>query len=117
MAEPSTEAPVAGDQDAAASDGQPQFVFPNVFGAIAKRTDIAMALGVVAILVVLILPMPRWLLDFALAASITFSVLILMTALFIERPLDFSSFPTVLLIATVSRLALNLEFVLFVALR
>ena len=108
MAEPSTEAPVVADQAAAASDGQPQFAFSNVFGAIAKRTDIAMALGVVAILVVLILPMPRWLLDLALAASITFSVLILMTALFIERPLDFSSFPTVLLIATVSRLALNL---------
>jgi len=72
------------------------------------RGDIAMALGIVAILVVLILPMPRWLLDISLAISITFSVLILMTALFIHRPLDFSSFPTVLLIATVLRLALNL---------
>ena len=76
--------------------------------ALAKRGDIAMALGVVCILVILILPMPRWLMDFALAASITFSVLILMTALFIPRPLDFSSFPVILLIATVSRLALNM---------
>ncbi len=70
--------------------------------------DIALAMGVVAILVVLILPMPGWMLDFALAISITFSVLILMTSLFIHRPLEFSAFPTVLLIATMLRLALNL---------
>jgi len=73
-----------------------------------KRGDIGLALGVVTILVVLILPMPRRLLDFSLAFSITFSVLILMTALFLERPLDFSAFPTVLLLATMIRLALNL---------
>ena len=79
-----------------------------VFSAIAKRSDIALALGLVSILVVLILPMPTWLLDASLALSFTFSVLILMTVLFISRPLDFSSFPTVLLIATIMRLALNL---------
>jgi flagellar biosynthesis protein FlhA len=72
------------------------------------RSDIGLALGVVCILVVLILPMPSWLLDFSLAISITFSVVILMTCLFISKPLDFSSFPTVLLIATMLRLALNL---------
>ncbi len=72
------------------------------------RTDIALALGVVAILVILMLPMPGWLLDFSLASSITFSVLILMTCLFIGKPLEFSSFPTVLLIATMLRLSLNL---------
>src|SRR5271167_4946348 len=70
--------------------------------------DVALALGLVAILVVLILPMPRWLLDICLAISITFSVLILMTSVLIVRPLDFSSFPTVLLIATMLWLALNL---------
>jgi len=73
-----------------------------------RRGDIALALGIVAILVVLILPMPPWLLDVALALSMTFSVLVLMTVLFIYRALDFSSFPTVLLIATMLRLALNL---------
>lgn len=73
-----------------------------------RSGDIALALGVVAILVVLILPMPGWMLDFALAISITFSVLVLMTSLFIHRPLEFSAFPTVLLIATMLRLALNL---------
>ncbi len=73
-----------------------------------KRSDIGLALGIVAILVVLILPVPPWLLDIALALSITFSVLVLMTVLFIHKALDFSSFPTVLLIATMLRLSLNL---------
>ena len=73
-----------------------------------RQSDVLMALGVMFILVVLILPMPRWLLDVMLAISITLSVLILLTSLFILRPLDFSSFPTVLLIATMLRLSLNL---------
>ncbi|MBV8651524.1 MAG: flagellar biosynthesis protein FlhA [Alphaproteobacteria bacterium] len=73
-----------------------------------RRGEIALALGVVAILVVLILPMPTWLLDFSLATSMTLSVLILMVALFIHQPLEFSAFPTVLLIATMLRLSLNL---------
>src|SRR3954453_2023186 len=73
-----------------------------------KRGEIALALGVVAILVVLILPMPTWLLDFSLAISVTLSVLILMVSLFIQKPLEFSAFPTTLLIATMLRLALNL---------
>jgi len=77
-------------------------------GALMKRGDIALAVGVMTILVVLILPLPPLLLDFALAISIIFSVLILMTALFIHTPLEFSAFPTVLLIATMLRLALNL---------
>jgi len=73
-----------------------------------KRGDIGLAIGVLTILVVLILPLPPLLLDFSLAISIIFSVLILMTALFIHAPLEFSAFPTVLLIATMLRLALNL---------
>ena len=75
--------------------------------AAGRRGDIALALGVITILVVLILPLPTWLLDLGLAISITFSVLVLMTALFIEKPLDFNTFPTVLLLATMLRLALN----------
>jgi flagellar biosynthesis protein FlhA len=77
-------------------------------GTMLRRSDIALALGMMSILVVLILPLPPLLLDFSLAISITFSVLILMTALFIQAPLEFSAFPTVLLIATMLRLALNL---------
>ncbi len=73
-----------------------------------RSTDIGLAIGVMAIIVVLILPLPSFLLDVLLAVSIVFSVLIMMTALFIQTPLEFSSFPTVLLIATMMRLALNL---------
>ncbi len=61
-----------------------------------------------AILVVLILPLPTWLLDISLAFSLSFSILILMTAVFIRKPLEFSSFPAMLLITTMLRLALNL---------
>ncbi len=70
--------------------------------------DLALALGVTAIIAMLILPMPGWMLDMGLALSITASVLILMTALFIEKPLQLSSFPTILLIVTMLRLGLNL---------
>jgi flagellar biosynthesis protein FlhA len=77
-------------------------------GQLLKRGDLALAFGVLTILVVLILPLPPFVLDFLLAVSIIFSVLILMTALFIHAPLEFSAFPTVLLIATMLRLALNL---------
>jgi len=73
-----------------------------------RRGDIALAIGVLTILVVLILPLPPILLDLALAISIILSVLILMTALFIQTPLEFSAFPTVLLITTMLRLSLNL---------
>jgi flagellar biosynthesis protein FlhA len=85
------------------------------FGAFAGRArsalargDLALALGIVLIISVLLFPMPTWLLDFNLALSITFSIVILMTCLFIEKPLEFNSFPTILLIATLFRLALNI---------
>ncbi len=70
--------------------------------------DIMFALGIVAILAVLLVPVPTMLLDLLLGISITFSVLVLMTVLFISRPLDFSSFPTILLIAAMFRLSLNI---------
>jgi len=73
-----------------------------------KRGDIALAVGVMGILAILIVPLPPFLLDLFLAASIIFSVLILMVSLFISTPLEFTIFPTVLLIATMLRLALNL---------
>src|SRR3982751_4975975 len=68
-----------------------------------RRGEILLALGLIAVLTVLILPMPAWLLDISLALSITISVLVLMVVLLIERPLDFSTFPTVLLIVTMLR--------------
>ncbi|HUE64061.1 MAG TPA: flagellar biosynthesis protein FlhA [Rhizomicrobium sp.] len=73
-----------------------------------RKSDLGLAIGIMAILVVLILPLPTWMLDVSLAFSLSFSILILMTAVFIRKPLEFSSFPTILLITTMMRLALNL---------
>ncbi|PNG27951.1 flagellar biosynthesis protein FlhA [Methylocella silvestris] len=70
--------------------------------------DVAFAAGIVAILSIFFLPIPSVLIDIGLAFSIALSVLILMVSLWIERPLDFSAFPTVLLVATLLRLALNI---------
>ena len=70
-------------------------------------SDVGLALGVVALLSVLVLPLPPFLLDLGLAISLTASVLVLMVALFLNRPLDFSSFPTLLLLTTLLRLSLN----------
>ena len=77
-------------------------------GASLWRGDIALAVGIMTILVVLILPLPAILLDLFLAVSIILSVLILMTALFIKKPLEFSAFPAILLVATLFRLGLNI---------
>ncbi|QAU45289.1 flagellar biosynthesis protein FlhA [Bradyrhizobium guangzhouense] len=76
---------------------------PRRFGA-----DAFFAGGIVTMLTILFLPIPPVLIDLGLAFSIALSALILMVALWIQRPLDFSAFPTVLLIATILRLALNI---------
>ena len=96
--------------DVTAGQATGSFRIPGIgsLSDLSKRGDIALAIGVMTILVVLIMPLPAMMLDFALAISIILSVLILMTALFIHTPLEFSAFPTVLLIATMLRLALNL---------
>ncbi|WP_337266116.1 flagellar biosynthesis protein FlhA [Oryzifoliimicrobium ureilyticus] len=70
--------------------------------------DVGFALGIVVIICVLFLPIPAFLIDMGLAFSIALSVLILMVSLWIQKPLEFSSFPTILLIATMTRLSLNI---------
>jgi len=70
--------------------------------------DVGFAVGIIAILTILFLPVPTILIDMGLALSIAFSVLILMVALWIHKPLEFSAFPQVLLIATMLRLALSI---------
>jgi flagellar biosynthesis protein FlhA len=70
-------------------------------------TDVGLALGMVMLLAVLVIPLPTVLLDMGLALSITASVLVLMVAMFLKRPLDFTSFPTLLLLTTLLRLSLN----------
>ena len=83
-------------------------VIANFLQRIGANRDMALAVGVIAIIGMLILPMPGWMLDLGLALSITLSVMILMTALFIDKPLQLSAFPTILLISTMLRLGLNL---------
>jgi flagellar biosynthesis protein FlhA len=77
-------------------------------GVTARRSDIIFALAVIGIIAVLVMPVPPMLLDLLLSTSITISVLILLTALFVNRPLDLSAFPTILLISTMLRLSLNI---------
>ena len=96
---------ITAGQGAGAGGGFPSF---GEIGNILRRGDIALAFGILTILVVLILPLPAIVLDLFLAISITLSVLILMTSLFIQAPLEFSSFPTILLISTMLRLSLNM---------
>ena len=72
------------------------------------RGEVALALGVVGIVVLLIIPIPSIMLDLLLAISITSAVLILMTSLLIKKPLEFTGFPMVLLVTTLFRLALNI---------
>lgn len=88
----------------------PSTIFSGRAGGAARsifRGDVAFAMGIIGILMFMLVPMPTWVMDFGLSISITFSIMILMTVLFILRPLDFSSFPTVLLVATSLRLGLN----------
>jgi flagellar biosynthesis protein FlhA len=71
------------------------------------RSDILFASAIVAMLALLVLPVPKFFLDFLLAMSITLSVTVLMTALFTKKALEFSTFPAILLISTLFRLGLN----------
>ncbi|MBL3563423.1 flagellar biosynthesis protein FlhA [Rhodovulum sulfidophilum] len=73
------------------------------------RPTILMALALMAIIIMMVLPMPAWVLDIGLAASFSIAILIFTVTLFIERPLDFSSFPTILLASLMLRLSLNVS--------
>jgi len=86
------------------ADASPQRTFLEVITA---RSDIVLALGVVGIIATLVIPIPTALLDFGLAFNITFSLVVLLTTLWVTRPLELSVFPGMLLIVTLFRLALN----------
>jgi flagellar biosynthesis protein FlhA len=72
-------------------------------------TQLAVPIGVVLIIVMLVVPLPAVLLDLLLAANISISILILLVAMFVNKPLDFASFPAVILVLTLFRLALNVS--------
>ena len=82
---------------------------PRGEGSSRGGKDIGFAVGIILILCLFFLPVPAMMIDFGLALSIALSVLILMVALWIQKPLEFSAFPTVLLVATILRLALNIS--------
>lgn len=73
------------------------------------QPTILLALALMAIIVMMILPMPSWVLDIGLATSFALAILIFTVTLFIERPLDFSAFPTILLASLMLRLSLNVS--------
>ncbi|MGI1662061.1 flagellar biosynthesis protein FlhA [Palleronia sp. KMU-117] len=82
--------------------------WPPVTAMLFKPT-ILLAMALMAVIVMMILPVPAWMLDIGLAASFALAILIFTVTLFVERPLDFSAFPTVLLASLVLRLALNVS--------
>lgn len=83
--------------------------FGSFFKDYKRHLDILFASGVLAIIAILIFPIPGWMLDILLSISITVSVLILTTVLFVDKALDFNSFPSLLLVVTMLRLALNIS--------
>ncbi|TAJ25927.1 MAG: flagellar biosynthesis protein FlhA [Nitrospirae bacterium] len=75
---------------------------------IGKHSDIIMSVGVVGILMIMLLPLPRFALDLLLSFNITLAIVILLVGMQVQKPLDFSVFPSVLLLATLLRLSLNI---------
>ncbi|MDF1871727.1 flagellar biosynthesis protein FlhA [Vannielia sp.] len=73
------------------------------------KPTILLALALMGVITMMILPMPSWVLDVGLAASFALAILIFTVTLFIERPLDFSAFPTILLASLMLRLSLNVS--------
>jgi flagellar biosynthesis protein FlhA len=79
-------------------------------GALFKdRTDIFVAVGVIAVIMMIIIPMPTFILDFLMAVNLMLALLIILIVLYTRRALDFSVFPTILLVVTVFGLALNIS--------
>jgi len=82
---------------------------PSNLKSVFSNPTVFLAVGLMFVIVMMVLPMPSWVLDVGLSASFAFAILIFTITLFIERPLDFSSFPSVLLAALLLRLSLNIS--------
>jgi flagellar biosynthesis protein FlhA len=83
--------------------------FERMKSTFAKHSEVPIVLGVVFVVGLLVLPLPAIFLDLLLTASIAASLIVLLVAIYIDRPLDFSAFPSVLLLLTLYRLALNVS--------
>lgn len=84
---------------------------PNPFDflkLLTKRTDLALAVFLVFVIIMMILPLPTVLVDSLIATNISLSIVLLMVAIYIKTPLDFLGFPSVLLLTTLARLALSI---------
>lgn len=81
---------------------------PKLAGAMSKNRDLPLVLGVIGILFVILVPLPSQMMDMFLILNITFSLLILLTTIYVKSPLEFFSFPSLLLVVTLYRLALNI---------
>ncbi|MDT8857980.1 flagellar biosynthesis protein FlhA [Paracoccaceae bacterium Fryx2] len=83
--------------------------FPQITLASIFRPTILLALALMAVIVMMVLPVPAWMLDVGLALSFALAILMFTVTLFLERPLDFSAFPTILLASLMLRLSLNVS--------
>ncbi len=89
----------------------------NMLRLLKHRSDLVLAVSMVVVLGVMILPVPAFALDLLLSISISISIVILLTAIYIKKPLDFSVFPSLLLMVTLYRLALNIATTRIILLR
>jgi len=86
---------------------EPLFQFIKRFEKVTKNTDLFIAFGLLAILAVMIIPLPPLMLDLALSFSLSLSLLVLVVSIYVKRALDFTSFPSLLLMTTLFRLSMN----------
>ncbi|CAK0745146.1 membrane hypothetical protein [uncultured Gammaproteobacteria bacterium] len=82
---------------------------PRSLPRIKGINDVIMAFGIIAVLTIMIIPLPKMLLDMLLSVNISMGIVILLTTVYVHRPLEFSSFPSILLMTTLFRLALNIS--------
>lgn len=81
---------------------------PGRFAILSKNSDVMMGFAAMSIIMVMIIPLPAMMLDLFLTFNITFAIVILLVGMYVLRPLEFSAFPSILLMATLFRLALNI---------
>lgn len=83
-------------------------MFESIKKSLGEQSDLFLVISVVAILGILFIPIPPQLLDFLLITNFSFALLILLLTFYVEKPLEFSTFPSLLLIITLFRLSLNI---------
>jgi flagellar biosynthesis component FlhA len=86
-----------------------QQIGENPFAKFFKMSEMGMAIGIIFIIVMLIIPMPSWLIDLFITFNIAIGVIILLISIYITNPLEFAVFPTMLLVTTLFRLAINVS--------